>query len=233
MGSQHGCRACARLGGRRRLFVTRRSRLAARAPSRDLVHGTRRRRHRADRDRARRSPAAGRHDHRRRQQPLQRRCETGRRAGDTRHPLSRRGDERRHLGRRPRLLPDDRRPAARGRAAHADLPHARARSGIAAALARSRCDEDDRARRLPLLRRVGCRSLREDDSQRHRVRADAVLRRRVRHPRERQLRLAPPGDRRVVAARQRRQLVAAGPRRAGAGERSGARGVRRKGCGLG
>ncbi len=79
-----------------------------------------------------------------------------------RHSLRRRRHERRHLGPRGRLLPDGRRRRRRVRAARADLPDARA------------------AGRLPARRRPRRRPLREDDSQRHRVRPDAGVRRRLR-----------------------------------------------------
>ena len=48
-------------------------------------------------------------------------------------------------------------------------------------LARPRRLEDDGARRVSLLRALRRRALREDDSQRHRIRADAVVCRGVRH----------------------------------------------------
>ena len=84
-------------------------------------------------------------------------------------------------GARARLLPDGRRPARRGRAADAHLPHAGARSGSDPPT-EGLTGRHDGARRVPALRSGGRRPLRQDDSQRHRVRADAVVRRRVRHP---------------------------------------------------
>ncbi len=87
-------------------------------------------------------------------------------------------------------------------------------------------------RRLHSLRPLRRRTLRQDGPQRHRVRHDAGLRGRLRHLQERHqqgsarghpLRSQPAGHRRSLAARQRRQFVAAGPDRHGAVRKSYAR----------
>jgi hypothetical protein len=65
--------------------------------------------HRTDGHGACRTPAARRHDHRWRQHPFQRRRSPRVHTGATRHSLSRRWYKRRRLGRRARVLPDDRR----------------------------------------------------------------------------------------------------------------------------
>ena len=102
------------------------------------------------------------------------------------------GHERRHLGPRERLLPHGRRRARGGEALRADLHDARAGGRL-------------RARR-PVRRRA----LREDGAQRHRVRAAAGVRRGLRDPAcvEGFPGSRPAADRRAVAARQRRALVA-------------------------
>ncbi len=72
---------------------------------------------------------------------------------------------------------------------------------------------------IPPLRPVGRRPLRQDDPQRHRVRPDAGVRRRLRHPAPRRRRLGPGRSplqlrsrrrRGALASRQRRRVVAAG-----------------------
>ena len=129
---------------------------------------------------------AGRHDHRRRQLVLQGRRPPRGGAPEPGHPLRRRGHERRHLGARARLLPDDRRRAGRGRAPRPDLPR---RSPPAAATiaahARPEAIAGHRRAGVPPLRAGRGRALREDDPQRDRVRPHAGLRRGLRHPAER------------------------------------------------
>ena len=157
------------------------------------------------------------------------------------HPVRRRRHERRGLGRRARLLPDGWRPARSVRAADSHLPDAGAGSGRDAADRRAACRHDG-ARRLPALRPGRARPLRQDDSQRHRIRPDAVVRRRVRHPahassagapRGAALRPGPGRDRGGLAPRQRHQLVAARSGGDGADEGSAARSVHRPRRGLG
>ena len=109
--------------------------------------------------------------------------------------VAREGDRlrrRRHQRRRPRpaarLLPDDRRPRPRRRAARLDLrqPRAGRRRGAAHAGARRR--PLALGERLPALRPQRRRPLREDGPQRDRVRRDGGLRRGAEHPQERQRR---------------------------------------------
>ena len=69
--------------------------------------------HRQDDRRARRGARAGRHDHRRRQHLLPRRHPPRGRAEGEGDPPRRRRDQRRRLGARARLLPDDRRREGR------------------------------------------------------------------------------------------------------------------------
>ena len=96
----------------------------------------------------------------------------------TAHPLRRRRHERRRLGPRARLLPDDRRRDGRGPSASipifrtlapgmGDIPRTPGREKVPGTAEHG----------LPPLRPLGRRALREDDPQRHRVRADAGLRR--------------------------------------------------------
>ena len=130
--------------------------------ARRVGDGPVRRSHRVDGQRARPAAVGRRHDHRRRQHQLSRRCAARADAGGQAPRLRRRRHQRRHLGPAGRLLPDGRRQARGLRAARADLPDAGAEG------------------RLPARRRSRRRPLREDDSQRHRVRPDAGLRRRLR-----------------------------------------------------
>ena len=104
---------------------------------------------------------------------------------DEGHPLRRRRHERRRVGPRARLLPDDRRRGRGRRPARADLRVDRARRRRGAAHARpDRRSEPGRAG-LPALRPERRRPLREDGPQRHRVRPHGRVRRGPEHPRER------------------------------------------------
>ena len=76
---------------------------------------------------ARAAPGPGRRDHRRRQLALSRRHRAREAAAAEGHPLRRHGHERRRVGPRARLLPDDRRRDGRREAARSDLQDARAR----------------------------------------------------------------------------------------------------------
>ncbi len=120
--------------------------------------------------------------------------------------------------------------------------------------ARTRGRGQHRGTRLPALRAVGRRALREDGAQRHRVRPDGRLRRRAQRaaPRQRRagracrrrrdhaappsralpVRLRPGRDHRGVAARQRRRLVAARPERRGPGRQSRSGALRGPGLGF-
>ena len=106
------------------------------------------------------------------------------------HPPRRRRHERRRLGLRARLLPDDRRREGGRRPAQPDLRLDRAgrRRRRADAGTHGRA-EPGRARLLPL-RAERRRPLREDGAQRHRVRAHGRVRRRAQRPRERRHRQA-------------------------------------------
>ena len=109
-----------------------------------------------------------------------------------RHQLRRRRHQRRHLGPRQRVRHDGRRRPRGGRAARADL-HARWR----------------RRGWLRPLRAARRRPLREDGPQRHRVRADAGLRRGLRDHARIGVPARPRGGRRGVDARHGHPLVAA------------------------
>ena len=129
--------------------------------------------------------AGRRHHHRRRQFLFQRRRPPRQRTQRQRHSLRRRRHQRRRLGTRARLLHDDRRSQRSRAAARSDFQDARARtrrhpahSGPRkTAAAPPKTATSTAARRL--------RTLRQDGAQRHRVRHDAGLRRRLRHLQER------------------------------------------------
>ena len=133
-------------------------------------------------------------DHRRRQHALPRRHPPRERAPREGHPPRRRRHERRRLGLRARLLPDDRRREGRRRPAQPDLRLGRAR---ASATRRARpaapATQPVRARVLPL-RPERRRPLREDGAQRHRVRAHGRVRRGPEHHQERRRGQAPARD---------------------------------------
>ena len=99
-----------------------------------------------------------------------------------RHPLSRCRHQRRRVGARTRLLPDDRRREGGGRAARSDLPRARAGRGRDRADAASRGARSAARAGLSPCRAERRRAFRQDDPQRHRIRADAGLRRGLRYP---------------------------------------------------
>ena len=131
------------------------------------------------------------------------------------HPLPRRRHLRRRLGPGARLLPDDRRRQGGGAAPRPDLQGAGPRPGQHAAdqgqgrstTRASRPATRSTAKgtavgRLPALRPVRRRPLRQDGPQRHRVRPDGRLRRGPQHPQARQRRQG--GPRRTPAPRSRR-----------------------------
>ena len=141
-------------------------------------------------------PARGRrHRHRRRQLLLPRRHHPGQGAEGVGHPLRRLRHQRRRVGARPRLLPDDRRRGRRGRAPRPDLQDHRARGGQRRADARADPHRRDRPGRLPALRTERRGPLREDGPQRDRVRDDGGDRRGAEHHQARQRR-QPAADRR-------------------------------------
>ena len=137
-----------------------------------------------------------RHRHRRRQLLLPRRHHPGQGAEGVGHPLRRLRHERRRVGARPRLLPDDRRRGRRGRAPRPDLQDHRARGGQRRADARADPHRRDGPGRLPALRAQRRGPLREDGPQRDRVRDDGGDRRGAEHH--------PPRQRRQPAADRRR-----------------------------
>ena len=112
------------------------------------------------------------------------------------HPLPRRGHQRRRLGARTRLLPDDRRPRGSRPAPRSDLQDARPRPRRSSARpAASRLGGTRRGGLSPLRpRRRG--PFRQDGPQRHRIRPDAGLRRGFRHPARRPSRRTCPQERR-------------------------------------
>ena len=119
-----------------------------------------------------------RHHHRRRQQLLPRRHRPRKRPVGEGHPLRRRRHERRRVRSRARLLPDDRRRGRDRATARSDLPLACSRRGRCSADARTK-RERNRAARLSALRASRRRPLREDGSQRDRVRRHGRVRRRA------------------------------------------------------
>ncbi len=157
----------------------------ARTPARRLGDGARWRDHLEDDPRRRRGARARRRDHRRRQYLLPRRPPACRRVEGEGHPPRGRRHERRRLGPRARLLPDDRRRAGGRRAPRAVVRLDRSRYRGRGAHARAhRRAEHGRARLLPL-RRKRRGPLREDGPQRHRVRPHGRLRRGAQHHQER------------------------------------------------
>ena len=166
----------------------------------------------------------------------------GRGARRTRPRLPRRRHERRGVGARARLLPDDRRRGGGGAAARPDLQGARARPRRHPVDRRARRPRRPRRGGLPPCRAERRRPFRQDDPQRHRVRHDAGDGRGLRHLEERRraearrrppLRLRPRRRRRGLAARQRRHLLAPRPDGAGARPRRRALGLLRPCRGFG
>ena len=156
---------------------------------------------------------AGRHHHRRRQHLLQGRHPPRQGAEGQGHPLCRRRHQRRRLGPGARLLPDDRRRQG-DVVEHLDpiFADAGARRRRHSAHARPRGPRSARRARLHPLRAERRRPFRQDGPQRHRVRADAGLCRRLRHPADARPSELPAdqrfdlniaGHRRGLAARQR------------------------------
>ncbi len=129
-------------------------------------------------------------DHRRRQLPLPRRHRAGEATCSQGHPLRGHGHERRRLGPRARLLPDDRRRDGQG--VSTSTPSSRPSLPAEATSPGPGTREGRRHRRgrLPALRPVGRRPLRQDGPQRHRIRPDGRLCRGLEHPQERQHRQA-------------------------------------------
>ncbi len=190
-----------------------------------------------ERRRARADAREGGHPHRRRQLPLPRRHRPGEAPRGEGAALRRHGDERRRLGPRARLLPDDRRRGRGREAPRSDLRHAGTRQGRHPPHGGPREAGRHRRARLPPLRAQRRRPLREDGPQRHRVRPDGGLRRGAQHPDEGQHRQGEARDRRRddaapepralpvrlqhrrhrrgLAARQRRRVVAPRPDRLG------------------
>ena len=136
-------------------------------------------------------PRARRHDHRRRQLELPRLAAALQGGAEAEDLVRRHRRLGRHLGPRGRLLPDGRRRQGAAEAAAADLRDARARG------------------RLRARRRVRGGPLHEDGPQRDRVRADAGLRRGLRADVPLGVRPRPERDRRHLALRLGRALVAA------------------------
>ena len=109
------------------------------------------------------SALARRHGHRRRQLVLEGRRAPRRGARRTRPRLSRRRHERRGVGARARLLPDDRRRGGGGAAARPDLPGARARPRRHPGDRRARRPRRPRRGGLPPCRAERRRPFRQDD----------------------------------------------------------------------
>ena len=149
------------------------------------------------------------------------------------HPLRGRGDERRRLGSRARLLHDDWRRTGDRRASRSALRVARTGHRRHPPHPGPQAGHRYRRAGLPPLRAERRRALRQDGAQRHRVRPHGGLRRGDGHPARRQRRQAdarrrcrddaasrpralpvrhqPRRGGRSVAARERHRLVAAGP----------------------
>ena len=123
------------------------------------------------------------------------------------HSLRGRRHERRGLGPRARLLPDDRRRVAGREPSRSDLRHARPRSPARSSRTPGR-EQGGRHRRagLPALRPLRRRPLRQDGPQRHRVRAHGRVCRGAERPAR--------GERRPDDARRRRRDDAAARARA-------------------
>ncbi len=134
------------------------------------------------------APLAGRHPHRRRELLLRRRHPAREGARGEAHPLRGRRDQRRRLGTRARLLPDDRRRAGGGEAPRSDFRAARTRQRRRASHSGARTGRRHRRARVPPLRTERRRALREDGAQRDRVRAHGRIRGRPGHPTQRQRR---------------------------------------------
>ena len=169
---------------------------------------------------ARQAARRRRHRDRRRQHVLARRHPPRQNAQGAQHPLCRCRHQRRRLGPRARLLHDDRRRQGDRRSPRSDFRRARARPRQCAAHAEARRPRSARRAGLYPRRSERRRPFRQDGPQRHRIRPDAGLCRRLRHPEECQQQIAARGrplrsrsrrHRRGLAARQRHQFVAARP----------------------
>ncbi len=159
---QRGRRCSRHGGGGSRGLLARRARRSPDHAARGLDHGTCRRAHRIHRDGPRPTARSRRRHHRRRQHEFPRRCTPGGGAGGAPDPLRRRRHEWWHLGPGRRLLPHARRRRCGVLPTRTDLRLAGAAAGLSTS------------------RRGRCRPLREDDSQRHRVRAHAGVCRGIR-----------------------------------------------------
>ena len=127
------------------------------------------------------------------------------RAAGEGHPLRRLRHQRRRLGPRARLLPDDRRRERHRAAPRSDLRRAGAVDGLGAAHAGAREDHRQHRRaRLSALRPERRRPLRQDGAQRHRVRHHGGLRRGAQHPAQGQRRQS---QRRRSTPRRRRCAI--------------------------
>ena len=102
--------------------------------------------------------------------------------------LRRRRHERRRLGARARLLPDDRGPGPGGAAPGCRVRVACTQDRIGATHPRAREGRRHRRARLSALRTARRRAFRQDGAQRHRVRLHGGLCGRPEHPEERQYR---------------------------------------------
>ena len=119
---------------------------------------------------------------------LRRRHPARERARREGHPLRGRGDERRRVGPRARLLHDDWRRTDDRPAPRSSLRVARTGHRRHPPHSRSRARQGYRRAGLPPLRAQRRRALRQDGAQRHRVRPHGGLRRRHGHPARRQRR---------------------------------------------
>ncbi len=106
---------------------------------------------------------------------------------DQGHSLRRLRHQRRRLGPRARLLPDDRRRQGGGRSPRSDLRRPGAGPWRHSGHAGPQRPRSPRGTRLRALRPERRRTLRQDDPQRHRIRPHAGLCGRVRHPARRRL----------------------------------------------
>ena len=188
-------------GRRVRRRLARRFRREAQPSENDLPDGAGRDR-RGDDRRAGPAADAGRHHHRRRELPLPGRHRPRAAAARSGNALRRHGHQRRRVGARPRLLPDDWRREGGRRAARSDLQDAVARSGTDRADTGPRGPAEHRRAWLPALRSRGRGALCEDDPQRNRVRAHGGVRRGSQHPETRQRRQGKPRERRRDRAAQ-------------------------------
>ena len=157
---------------------------------------------------------ARRHPHRRRQFLLRGRhpARQGTRAEG--NSLRGRGNKRRRLGPGARLLHDDWRRGRGGEAPRSDLRHAGSRHRRHSAHAGTREGRRHRRAGIPALRAKRRRPLRQDGSQRHRVRPHGRLRRGAGRAARRQHRQAETRDRRRNDATARSRALPVRPQSA-------------------